>query len=273
MYRFHCVLLINFLALVSSVFAADDFTAVGSFLENGYYKMANLKTSDSPDGIYLYVDDGWNGTCWDTPHHSRLYVGKNLDNKQNENIWVLTDRSNKKFLNSELKKGNRLSLESFTKLEFDSLHNRYLLAASDRRGEIEFKPDEMHEDTIISDLTPENYFSVFDYILYQNGDSLTALCGFIGGQQCFYKIGCFYRNDSSLVFDSLPNLEQLITGYKECRTHLKECSSFLPANHTFYKLNNFDSPLYKINGAIATKKSSNIVIENKRPKLQLKGNH
>ena len=58
MYRFHCVLLINFLALAYSIFAAEDFMAVGVFLENGYYKMANLKTSDSLDGIYMLMTGG-----------------------------------------------------------------------------------------------------------------------------------------------------------------------------------------------------------------------
>ncbi|MBQ2560593.1 MAG: hypothetical protein II565_08420, partial [Fibrobacter sp.] len=272
MNRIHCVLL-TILSVAGLTFATGGSKAVGKFLEDGYYGMANMETVNSPDGIYFYVDNGWDEPCLESPRHLRLYIGNNLDGEQNENIWILTDqtKANVEPLNSELKKGNSLTLDKFTKLEFNESHNRYLLDATDRRGDIEFKWDEIPEDSVITELTPENYFTVLVYILYQKDDSKTALCGYIGYQRCSYKIECFYRDDNSLVFDSLPNPDQRAGGYQGCS--VITCPSSLYTNYTIDKRNNFDFPLYKVNGIPATKNSSNIVIQNKKqPKLKLKGN-
>ena len=273
MNRIHCVLL-TILSVAGLTIAASSSRAIGEYLEDGYYGMANMETVNSPEGIYLYVDNGWDEPCLESPRHLRLYIENNLDGEQNENIWILTDKTkiNMESLNSELKKGNSLTLDKFTKLEFDESHDRYLLVASDRHGDIEFKSDEIPEDSSITELTPENYFTVFNYILYQKGDSLTALCGFIRSHTCYYIMGCFYRDDGSFVFDSLPNPEQLTTGgYQGCPAIT--CPSSLYTNYSADKRNNFDFPLYKVNGIPATKNSSNIVIQNKKqPKLKLKGN-
>ena len=64
-----------------------------------------------------------------------------MNSKQNDSIWVLTDFSDIELLNSELKKGNPLTLENFTRLEFDSTRVQYLVHGTDKKRDIEIKKD------------------------------------------------------------------------------------------------------------------------------------
>jgi hypothetical protein len=52
---------------------------------------------------------------------------------------------------------------------------------------------------------------------------------------------------------------------------ISDGSPLPPTNQNLNKLNILDAKTYKINGVPATKGSSNIVIQNKQPKLRLKG--
>jgi len=103
--------------------------------------------------------------------------------------------------------------------------------------------------------------------LYKRKNAVTALCGFVHSI-CAYKIACFYQNDGSLVFDSLPNPRKMV-GTPGCPDGMG--SPLPPINQNLNKLNILDTKTYKINGTPATKGSSNIVIQNKQPKLWLKG--
>ena len=125
------------LSMADSVLASDSNSVAATSLESGYFDITNLSndwgysfsysTRDSIDGVYLYVESGWDGPCCVSPYYTSFSIGKNLNSKQNDNIWVLTDFSGIDSLNLELKRGNPLSLDKFTKLEFDSTHVQYLL--------------------------------------------------------------------------------------------------------------------------------------------------
>jgi hypothetical protein len=213
--------------------------------------------------MYLHVDHGWDGPCCYSRDYLGLAIGKKLNSGKKENIWVLTDHTNMDSLQSELKKGNPLTMEKFTKLEFDSAHVQYYLySIPEHRRDIEVK-----RDSHPLEILPEEYFVGDDYILYQKDDSLAVLCGFISGV-CYLHIACFYQNDGSFVFDSLPNtyLTGLGGGCPEGGG-----SSVVPVNRKLNERNSLDGSLFRINGATTVDKSSNIVIrKNKQPKLQLK---
>ena len=170
-------------------------------------------------------------------------------------------------LQSELKKGNPLTLEKFTKLEFDSAHVQYYLYSTpEHRRNIEVKRDSL---PLYSIIPPEEYFNADHYILYQKDDSLVVLCGLIGGD-CLLDIACFYQNDGSFVFDSLPNSGLAGVGEGGCPTG--GGSSMLPINRKLNEKNALNETLFRINGVATINKSSNIIIrKNKPPKLQLKG--
>lgn len=276
MNRFHCILLMVILFFVGSALASDSNSVAATSLRRGYFDITNLiddfersishVSKDSIDGIYLHVEHCWQAPGCDSTEYLRLFIEKKMDSKLNDNLWVLTDHTNIDSLNLELKKGNPLTLEKFTKLEFDSTHDQYLLSASDRRGDIEIKWDETPEDSM--EFLSHQHFYI--YFLYHKERSITALCGTILSG-CYYKIGCFYQNDGSFVFDSLPDPSKM-TRIEGCPNDIG--SSLLPVNRAFDIRKCLDRKTYKVNGTPATKGSSNIIIQkNKQPKLQLKGNH
>lgn len=295
MNRFHSILFMMILSMADSVLASGS-NSDAATLESGYFDITNLSndlgysfsysTRDSIDGVYLYVESGWDGPCCTSPYYTMFSIGKNLNSKKNDNIWVLTDFSGIDSLNMELKKGNPLSLDKFTKLEFDSSHAQYLLHANNRAGDIKVKRDfldsvkayntdsleYLSEQEYMEYLAsidylnslPEIYFS--DYFLYKRGDVVTALCG-VTHSVCNYKIGCFYQNNGSFVFDSLPEPSKMARTIGCPNGVGSSVQSVIRKS----KKNNGVDKLYKINGTSAFKGSSNIVIQNRQSKLQLKG--
>ncbi len=274
MNRIHCVLLTILLAFAGSAFAVDSSVIAATALRNGYFDITNLSdkwgyeisfsTKDSVDGIYLFAEYAY---CVDPYMDSRgvvlyllrLYVGKNMAGSRNDSIWVLMDFFDKDSINSELRKGNPLSLDKFTKLEFDSSREQYLVSS--------YRPSES-EINAAYDSTNATF-----YILYQRGDSVAAFCG-IDKWSCYYEIGCLYNKEGRYVFDSIPDPYRMVTRAWGCPLCGEEDDEeFLrPIDRTVYKLNSDVCPLYKVNGIPATKNSSNIVIQNKKqPKLKLKG--
>ena len=144
MNRFHGILIMVLSFFASSALASGGRPVAATVLDDGYFDITNLSndwgfsifrsTNDSIDGVYLYVERGWDGPCCTSPYYTRFYIGKNLNSKQNDSIWVLTDFSDIELLNSELKKGNPLTLENFTRLEFDSTRVQYLVHGTDKKG-------------------------------------------------------------------------------------------------------------------------------------------
>lgn len=262
---FRNILLMIILMLTCASFAFDrDF--VDANLWHGYFDIMNLlddegnyeksySTMDSIDGIYLFVEGGWDGPCCVSPYHLRLSIGKNMMRMQKDSVWVLVNSADRDSLNSELKKGNSLSMEKFKKLEFDSSHVQYRIDSSNPLElDIDIQKDSSH---------------FYYYVLYQTENSIATLCGIVNAV-CYYQIGCIYRNDGSLNFDSLPDPMKL--------NRMEGCpdgggSSLQPMVRNLKKQNDWDK-LYKVNGVPAIRNSSNIVIrKNKQPKLQLKGKH
>ena len=261
---FRNILLMIILMLTCASFAFDrDF--VDANLWHGYFDIMNLlddegnyeksySTMDSIDGIYLFVEGGWDGPCCVSPYHLRLSIGKNMMRMQKDSVWVLVNSADRDSLNSELKKGNSLSMEKFKKLEFDSSHVQYRIDSSNPLElDIDIQKDSSH---------------FYYYVLYQTENSIATLCGIVNAV-CYYQIGCIYRNDGSLNFDSLPDPMKL--------NRIEGCpdgggSSLQPMIRGLKKQNELEQ-LYKVNGTPVSKGSSNIVFQNKQPKLQLKGKH
>jgi hypothetical protein len=127
-----------------------------------------------------------------------------------------------------------------------------------------FKPLEVEVNAIVDSIK-----STF-YVLYQM-DSVAALCG-VNNRTCLYHIGCLYNKEGVFVFDSIPVPDELIHHSLGCIQCVEFQSSLPPINYDFDKLNNLMGKSYKVNGIHATKNSSNIIIQNKKQKLQLKGN-
>ena len=271
MNRFHSILFMVILAFVCSALATDNNSFAVALLREGTYDVATVDDEgmyaigwrDSTGGMYLHVEHGWDGPCCDSREYLGLVIGKKLDSEKKENIWVLTDQTNMDSLQSKLKKGNPLPMERFTKLEFDSSHVQYILRPTpNQRADIEVERDSL---PIVIPL--ENYFLGKDYILYQKEDSLVVLCGFINAI-CYFKTSCFYQNDGSFVFDSLPNPR--LAGSSGCP--LGGGSSVIPVNRWLNEKNALNETLFRINGVATINKSSNIVIrKNKQPRLRLKG--
>ena len=271
MNRFHSILFMVILAIASSASAADNNSFAVAILREGTYDVATVDDEgkyaigwrDTTGGMYLHVEHGWDGSCCVSREYLGLAIGKKLDSGKKENIWVLTDHTNMDSLQSELKKGNPLTLEKFTKLEFDSAHVQYYLYSTpEHRRDIEVK-----RDSIPLVIPLEKYFLGKDYILYQKDDSLAVFCGF-SDAICYLKTSCFYQHDGSFVFDSLPNPR--LAGSSGCPEG--GSSSVIPVNRKLNERNSLDGSLFRINGAATVDKSSNIVIrKNKQPKLRLKG--
>ena len=272
MNRFHSILFMVILTFACSVLAAGNNSFAVAILREGTYDVATVDGDgkyaigwrDSTGGIYLHVEYGWFDTGYDSGSYLGLTIGKKLNSGKKENIWVLTDHTNMDSLQSELKQGNPLTLEKFTKLEFDSSHVQYYLYSTpEHRRNIEVKRDSL---PLYSIIPPEEYFNADDYILYQKDDSLAVLCGFISST-CDLAIACFYQNDGSFVFDSLPDPDVMVST-QGCPNG--DGSSLPPINQNLKNLNNLDVKSYKVNGIFAKNGSSNIVIQNKQPKLRLK---
>lgn len=279
MNRFHSILLMVILAFASSVLATERNFVVGRRLQSGYFDIAKINDEgnysisgvDSLDGVFFYVEHGWDGPCCATPQYLKFSIGKNLNSKQNDSVWVLTDFTNIDSLHSGLKKGEPLTLENFTKLEFDSTHVQYLVHANNQPVDIEINrnlpKDSAEYFENLDYIQSLSVIHFHDYFLYKKENSVAVLCG-IEDDLCYYKIGCFYQNDGSFAFDSLPDPDVMVST-QGCLNGTG--SPLPPINQNLNKLNILDAKSYKVNGVPATKASSNIVIQNKQPKLRLKG--
>ena len=287
MNRFHSILFMVILAFACSVLASGSNSVAARSMGGGaYYDIASMNSEgkyeiaaiDSLDGVYLYVESGWLRGCCDSPRYVGLTIGKNLSSERNESIWFLTDFFGLDSLNSELKKGKPLPLEKFTKLEFDSTNVQYLVYGFNLDRRVDIRTNRViTEDTtyIMGENGNIEVFSSYsipeaislDYILFQREDSVAAFCGIINS--CSLEMACFYQNDGSFVFDSLPSISNMSF---DGLCLISDGSPLPPTNQNLNKLNILDAKLYKVNGTPATKGSSNIVIrKNKQPRLRLKG--
>ena len=89
---------------------------------------------------------------------------------------------------------------------------------------------------------------------------------FDDGNRRVRALQCEFQDDGTLNFDKLPDAKTVPENF--CATQS------VPPNHRIYlrQKNDFvNFPFYKVNGTPAAKASSNIVIQNKQPKLRLKG--
>ena len=106
----------------------------------------------------------------------------------------------------------------------------------------------------------KNYSDKFEYI---------ALCNIelqrLGCDDSF-ALQCEFQDDGTLNFEKLPDAKTIPEDF---------CSTLsIPSIrwNRFEQKNDFSNqPFYKVNGTPATKASSNIVIQNKQPKIRLKG--
>ena len=275
MNRFHSILIMVILSFASFALAAGNNSFAVAILREGTYDVATVDGEgryaigwrDSTGGMYLHVEHGWDGPCCISRDYLGLAIGKKLDSGKKENIWVLADRTNMDSLQSELKKGNPLTLEKFTKLVFDSTHVQYLVNDNNHHEDVEINRN-IPEDSVgyFDSSLPVIYF--YDYILYKRENMVTALCGILSGG-CYYEVGCFYQNDGSFVFDSLPDPTKMV-GIVGCPDGMEYSIPF--STQKIYKQSILDAKSYKVNGIPAVKRSSNIVIQNKQPRLRLKGN-
>ena len=107
----------------------------------------------------------------------------------------------------------------------------------------------------------------FIYKKYSDKFEYNALCHFVFAYGIYgFGIQCEFQDDGSLNFDKLPYAYGISDDYCVALESLK-----LKSNLLAKKKSRSNAVLYKINGTPATNNSSNIVIQNKQPVLQLKG--
>ena len=107
----------------------------------------------------------------------------------------------------------------------------------------------------------------FIYKKYSDKFEYNALCHYVFAYGLYgYGIQCEFQDDGSLNFDKQPDATGISDDYCAALESLK-----LKSNLLAKKKSRSNAVLYKINGTPATKNSSNIVIQNKQPVLQLKG--
>lgn len=108
----------------------------------------------------------------------------------------------------------------------------------------------------------------FIYKKYSNRFEYSALCNMVKykiDDGDFYEVQCEFQDDGTLNFDKLPDVKNISENF--CSTH----SIVINSSARFKQKNNFAKQLlYKVNGMPVFKGSSNIIIKNKQPKLQLK---
>ena len=112
----------------------------------------------------------------------------------------------------------------------------------------------------------------FIYKKYSEKFEYNALCNMITlklDRDESFEIQCEFQDDGTLNFDKIPDVKTIPENF--CSTQ-----SISPAFHTDrlkQKNNVANQPLYKANGTPTCKGSSNIIIQNKQPILQLKGEY
>lgn len=110
----------------------------------------------------------------------------------------------------------------------------------------------------------------FVYKKYSDKFEYSALCNmtrYEKGDGYSYEIQCEFQDDGSLNFKKIPDAKTVPEDF--CSTQsisTKRWNSFKQKKDFANQL------LYNVNGSPASKNSSNIVIQNKQPMFQLKGN-
>lgn len=110
----------------------------------------------------------------------------------------------------------------------------------------------------------------FEYYALCNWDALLFYVEphpylFDDGKRRYGALQCEFQDDGTLNFDKIPDAKAIPENF--CSTQS------IPSNrkYNFKQKNEFANfPFYKVNGTPAKDGSSNIVIQNKQPKLQLK---
>ena len=113
------------------------------------------------------------------------------------------------------------------------------------------------------------YGVFFVYKKYDEKFEYNALCNMVtikSDRDESFVLQCEFQDDGTLNFDKIPDAKTVPEDF--CSTQ----SISSTRRNSFKQKNDFmNLPFYKINGTPATKASSNIVIQNKQPKLRLKG--
>lgn len=99
---------------------------------------------------------------------------------------------------------------------------------------------------------------ILNYSAYGNSSSL---------ETPFYKIQCVFQDDGTLNFDKIPNANSISKEFCTTNSSLK-IQKKNKVKDFFYQ-----SLFFKVNGTFTSEGSSNIIIKNNQPTLQLKGGH
>ena len=109
----------------------------------------------------------------------------------------------------------------------------------------------------------------FIYKKYSEKFEYNALCNMITlklERNESFEIQCEFQDDGTQNFDKIPDAKTVPEDFCTTQSIPSIRSSGFKQKNDFMNL-----PFYKVNGVPATKGSSNIVIQNKQPKLRLKG--
>lgn len=106
----------------------------------------------------------------------------------------------------------------------------------------------------------------FIYKKYSDRFEYNALCNMLTGDKS-YSIQCEFQDDGTLNFDKLPDFRAVPENF--CEMYYQKVLSVRKPLKNFFA----NQPSYKINGTPASQGSSNIIIKNNQPTLQLKGEH
>lgn len=257
-----------------------DFRYYAFMVDAKFYDMArmgvcaekNLEPSDTDcwgrqnvdvvTGIYFHSVDYFDTTICN--YKSGLFVGKK-DNGLNEEIWLLTDRLNMDSINYELKIGTTLSMDYFTKIDFDK-ESEYILY-----GESPLEQNTKYMRMAYVDSLSWSFNELF-FFLYRNDSNLTAFCS-VGG----VRIGCLFNNSGSLSFGYIPKPSVGSSGGIPENPRIVECYSkkktegLIGVGHQV-RIEK-DNVFFKINGCSSKKDASNVYVQNKKKALKIRGRY
>lgn len=103
---------------------------------------------------------------------------------------------------------------------------------------------------------------VYDISFFEDGEQLI---------NTIFSIDCVYQDDGTLNFGSSPQMKDIewVGEYPEISSSVSD-KYFNPKSHLNKAPSSSRYLFYRINGAFAVPNSSNVIINNKQPKLQLK---
>ena len=130
---------------------------------------------------------------------------------------------------------------------------------TDAKNYILFNNDSISFDSIYN----KELHSSGNFLILYKGKNYNAFCHIMSGL-CTgkYSISCQYQDEGSLNFDPISQIPS------DC----DYLDKITPARHGKIKTSRKHSA-YKANGTSAPETSSNVIIKNKQPTLQLKGGH